>query len=231
MDIGRGHLKAGKLRLIFVADEIPSELRRIVEFLNEQMNRTEVLALEVRQYVEQGGTRLTLVPRLIGETQAARQAKGTTAPRVKSRWGEADVFEAIRARQGPDVACRMIELYEFMRDQGARPSFGTGINPSVTIWLGERADPEHSNPIAVGFCPNVVIEFRHLRERRSRAELTRLADLIRQIPGARHSLEGIEDRDFRVIGSMRPEEVLASDKALEAFKGAVTEAVRPPGSA
>ncbi len=79
------NLKAGKLRLIFVADEIPSELRRIVEFLNEQMNRTEVLALEVRQYVEQGGTRLTLVPRLIGETQAARQAKGTTAPRVKSR--------------------------------------------------------------------------------------------------------------------------------------------------
>jgi len=153
------NLKAGKLRLIFVADEIPSELRRIVEFLNEQMNRTEVLALEVRQYVEQGGTRLTLVPRLIGETQAARQAKGTTAPRVKSRWGEADVFEAIRARQDPDVARRMIELYEFMRDEGARPSFGTGINPSVTIWLGERADPEQSNPIAVGFCPNVVIEF------------------------------------------------------------------------
>jgi hypothetical protein len=34
------NLKAGKLRLIFVADELPSELRRIVEFLNEQMNRS-----------------------------------------------------------------------------------------------------------------------------------------------------------------------------------------------
>src|SRR5581483_7114462 len=49
------NLKAGKLRLIFVADVMPAELRRVVEFLNEQMERTEVLALEVRQYLEAGG--------------------------------------------------------------------------------------------------------------------------------------------------------------------------------
>ena len=70
------NLKAGKLRLIFVADVIPAELRRVVEFLNEQMERTEVLALEVRQYVEEGGDRVTLVPPLIGDTEAARQTKG-----------------------------------------------------------------------------------------------------------------------------------------------------------
>jgi hypothetical protein len=70
------NLRAGKLRLIFVADVIPAELRRVVEFLNEQMERTEVLALEVRQYVEEGGARVTLVPRLIGHTEAARQTKG-----------------------------------------------------------------------------------------------------------------------------------------------------------
>ena len=45
------NLAEGRLRLLFVADEIPSELRRIVEFLNEQMDRTEVLAVEVKQYV------------------------------------------------------------------------------------------------------------------------------------------------------------------------------------
>jgi hypothetical protein len=66
------NLRAGKLRLILVADVIPAELRRVVEFLNEQMERTEVLALEVRQYVEEGGDRVTLVPRLIGRTEAAR---------------------------------------------------------------------------------------------------------------------------------------------------------------
>ena len=44
------NLQAGKIRLIFVADVIPSELRRIVEFLNQQMDPGEVLAVEIRQY-------------------------------------------------------------------------------------------------------------------------------------------------------------------------------------
>jgi hypothetical protein len=225
------NLKAGKLRLIFVADEIPPELRRIVEFLNEQMDRTEVLALEVRQYVEQGGTRLTLVPRLIGETEAARQAKGRSVPRVKNRWGEVDVLDAIREHWDPDVARRVIELYGFMRGEDARASFGTGATPSVMMWLGERADPEASNPVTVGFFSDYLsVNFAFLRGRRSSAELQRLADLIRQVPGARGYFEGLEDRDFRALGVMNPDVVLASDEALEAFKSAVIEAARPPGS-
>jgi len=46
------NLAARRLRLVFVADTIPRELRRIVEFLNEQMGETEVLAVEVKQYVD-----------------------------------------------------------------------------------------------------------------------------------------------------------------------------------
>jgi hypothetical protein len=74
------NLTAGRLRLIFVADKTPSELRRIVEFLNEQMNQIEVLALEVRQYVEQGGDRLTLVPQLIGATHQGHPRTSHATP-------------------------------------------------------------------------------------------------------------------------------------------------------
>ena len=42
------NLQAGKVRLIFVADEIPAELRRVVEFLNQQMDPAEVLAIETK---------------------------------------------------------------------------------------------------------------------------------------------------------------------------------------
>ena len=59
------NLQARRVRLVFVADVIPPELRRVVEFLNEQMDPAEVLALEVKQYVGEGGLR-SLVPRLIG---------------------------------------------------------------------------------------------------------------------------------------------------------------------
>jgi hypothetical protein len=40
------NLIAGRLRLVFVADAIPPELQRIVEFLNRQMTQTEVIAIE-----------------------------------------------------------------------------------------------------------------------------------------------------------------------------------------
>lgn len=73
------NLNEGRIRLVFLADEIPDELQRIIEFLNEQMAHTEVLGVEVRQYV--GGGRQTLVPRVIGATAQARQAKGIVPKR------------------------------------------------------------------------------------------------------------------------------------------------------
>ena len=60
------NLKQGKVRLIFVADYIPPELQRIIEFLNERMSPTEVLGIEIRQYV--GGGLSTHIPRIIGHT-------------------------------------------------------------------------------------------------------------------------------------------------------------------
>ena len=72
------NLQAGRVRLVFVADEIPSELRRVVDFLNGQMDPAEVLAVEVKQYIGQGQLK-TLVPRLIGQT-----IRGGTARRASS---------------------------------------------------------------------------------------------------------------------------------------------------
>jgi len=51
------NLRDGNIRLVFVADEIPASLQRLVEFLNEQMPRVEVLAVEIRQYRTADGNR------------------------------------------------------------------------------------------------------------------------------------------------------------------------------
>jgi hypothetical protein len=71
------NLEAEQLRLVFVSDEIPRSLRRIIEFLNAQMIRTEVLAIEVKQYADGEGVHQTIVPRVIGDSEAARQTKRT----------------------------------------------------------------------------------------------------------------------------------------------------------
>jgi hypothetical protein len=78
------NLQAGKVRLVFVADVIPSSLRAIIEFLNGQMDPAEVLGVEVRQYV--GGEMKTLVPRLIGWTAAADAKNPQLAPWTEARF-------------------------------------------------------------------------------------------------------------------------------------------------
>lgn len=72
------NLQAGRVRMVFVADVIPSELRRIVEFLNGQMDPAEVLAVEIKQFVGQGLK--TLVPRVIGQTAEAERKKSGVGP-------------------------------------------------------------------------------------------------------------------------------------------------------
>lgn len=80
------NLQAGKVRLIFVADEIPAELRRVVEFMNGQMDPAEVLAVEIKQYV--GRNLKTLVPRVIGQTVEAQQKKSGSVKKPSEK-GEA----------------------------------------------------------------------------------------------------------------------------------------------
>jgi hypothetical protein len=69
------NLQAGKIRMLFVADVIPSELRRIIEFLNQQIDPAEVLGVEIKQYVGQGMK--TLVPRVVGQSAEAEGKKGS----------------------------------------------------------------------------------------------------------------------------------------------------------
>jgi hypothetical protein len=93
------NLAADRIRLVFVADEIAPELRSIVEFLNRQMTETEVLAIEVKQYVDTEGERQTIVPSLVGQTEAAQAAKGkrsgTRGPAFDPTNASPDVRELI----------------------------------------------------------------------------------------------------------------------------------------
>lgn len=64
---------AGRIKLVFVADTIPRELARIVEFLNEQM-KADVRAVELSWFESEGGI-TALTPRVIGETERAQTEK------------------------------------------------------------------------------------------------------------------------------------------------------------
>jgi hypothetical protein len=102
-DTVKTNLAADRLRLVFVADEISPEVRSIVEYLNRQMTETEVLAIEVKQYVDDAGERQTIVPRILGQTEAARATKRGAAGRPRN-WDETTFLEDLEARRGEAVA-------------------------------------------------------------------------------------------------------------------------------
>jgi len=91
------NLRSGRVRMLFVADRIPKELARIVEFLNEQMRPAEVLAIEVEQFTSATGMR-TLVPRLVGQTERAQTAKAVADP--AERLSEADWLDNLERLHG-----------------------------------------------------------------------------------------------------------------------------------
>ncbi len=78
------NLRAANLRLLFVADGIPDELARVVEFLNRQMETVEVLAVDMRRFT--GGDAATLVPRVIGRTARAGRAARSRPAKSREEW-------------------------------------------------------------------------------------------------------------------------------------------------
>ena len=98
------NLAARRLRLLFVADEIPDPLERVVEFLNAQMPNIEVLAVEIKQFL--GGASQTLVPRVLGRTSASPTTGTSASRRKRTRETFLDEFTSEEARS---AAAKLID--------------------------------------------------------------------------------------------------------------------------
>lgn len=94
-----------RLRLLFVADGIPDELARIVEFLNEQMPNIEVLAVEIKQF--RGESNQALFPRVIGRLTTQHGRSGGRLRRNLTRDTFLGRFIENDVRQ---VAKRLLQL-------------------------------------------------------------------------------------------------------------------------
>jgi hypothetical protein len=158
----RANVAAERLRLVFVADAIPSELRRIVEYLNGQMTETEVVAIEVKQYRDADGVHQTLVPRILGDTEAARQAKGRVPAR---RWDRTSMLAKIEERvgvDGVDVARRLFEWVDARGD--LRDYFGNG-SKDGSFQAGYGDQPRYLWPFVLYTYGRVEVQFQYLKKR------------------------------------------------------------------
>ena len=113
------NLQACKIRLVFVADVIPPELRRIIEFLNENMDPPEVLGVEVRQFVGEGLK--SLVPRVVGQTETALTKKQSGTKREAI--GTDDFWLAFRTSLTEEQLRAAERIVEWSRSRGLIDNF------------------------------------------------------------------------------------------------------------
>lgn len=117
------NLSIGKMRLLFVADEIPMHLQRVVEFLNKYMSPIEVLAVEIKQF--EGSNLKTLVPRIVGQTVATqdKKARGTRSSR---QWDEASFLEDLERIKSSAHVEVVRKILHWLEIQHVEVVWGTG---------------------------------------------------------------------------------------------------------
>ncbi|MCJ7618837.1 MAG: hypothetical protein MUP64_01295 [Anaerolineae bacterium] len=212
------NLLAGRIRLVFVADEIPQELRRIVEFLNIQMDPAEVLAVEIKQYV--GKELKTLVPRVIGQ-----RAKSVAAG--KRRWDETSFFGELELRVGADEVAVARRILEWARDKELRVWWGEGARDGSFVpvfdWRGKAY-----TLIAVWTYGRVELQFQHMMNWPPFDDESKRLELLRslnQIPGVSIPEDAVSRRPAFSLSTLRDAAAMrrfadALDWAIEEWRNA-----------
>lgn len=208
------NLQAGRVRLVFVADKIPNELRRIVEFLNEQMNPAEVLAVEVKQYVSQDSSLRTLVPRVIGQTAKAQDIKAG-GTRGGPQWDEDVFFETLESNRGPQEAAAAASIRDWCRPQDKLPRFewnGRGQHGVFEPCLDHRGTSYW--PIGVRTDGRVEVILQWLKPRSPFTDESKRLELLYRL----NAIKGVNLPVNRVTGRpMFPLSALEDQRALEQF--------------
>lgn len=205
----RTNLQAGRVRMVFVADVIPAELQRIVEFMNEQMSTAEVLAVELRQYV--ADNQRTLVPRVIGRTAAAQQQKAVGGG--GRQWDEQSFFAQLVEQRGKDEAEVARKILEWCRDRLPRFVWGKGKETaSVSPRLGGYL-------LFVLYSTGLVeVQFQWLSVRPpfdDEARRRELAQRLQEIPGVDLGADPLKRRPSFPLAA------LVDERSLELFLSAI----------
>ena len=161
------NLAAGRIRMLFVADSLPPELVRIIEFLNEQMSPAEVLGVELRQYVGDGHT--VYVPRVVGRTSAAVAAKVSSTGHL---WTEDLLLEAARSRRSPSELSLIERLLEDVHRRGVRFGWGEG-SPQAVSFRSSRSETRPKAPASAHTDRLMGMPIEDMFERRWPCELSR----------------------------------------------------------
>jgi hypothetical protein len=183
------NLLAKKIRLLFVADVIPIELRRVVEFLNDQMDQTEVLAVELRQF--QRENLKTIVPTVYGQRQEALKNRSGVGP----QWDEDSVFGKLRETVGGTSVRIAKRVFDWMSQDGKRELvFGKG-KVDGTVYPAFKVDGVKVAPFYLSSDGKLWFQFGALQNKPIFGELAERRALMQKL----NAIEGVNFSDADLV--------------------------------
>lgn len=186
------NLLSGRIRLIFVADEIPRELQRIVEFLNRQMSPAEIYAVEVKQYAGQGIR--SLVPRVVGITADADMRKSANKGERKE-WDKNAFLEVLQNRANQRELKAAEQILHWAESRNLRIAWGAGSSDGAFFPMLDLDEITHYTfAVRTGWkSAYIQLQFAQLRRPFGNLEQRReLADRIQKATGTNLSNETLK---------------------------------------
>ncbi|NMD72752.1 hypothetical protein HHO41_21225 [Bacillus sp. DNRA2] len=153
----QANLHEGIIRMLFVADIIPDELRRIIEFMNDQMTKSEVLGIEIKQYLNSEKNIKTLVPRVIGLTNSTAQKKIIT----KKQWNKESFMTEVENRLGNEAKQVYQEIFTLLSAGPYRIWYGQGKVMGSIFFVYDGV--ESHNLIGMWTNGSFELQFQHLK--------------------------------------------------------------------
>jgi len=175
-------IQSGGFRFIIMMDQVPSELKDLIQFVNRNSNFS-VYAVELKHYEHDGLD--IFVPHVFG----AEERKRGPVSSGSRQWDEASFFQDLEEKTDARTVAAVRKLYEFSKEHADEISWGRGgstgsFNPKFhsidpkslyTVWSNGR--------ITINFGWLTGEEAEAFRER-LRAELKKIPSLSRYVPNA-----------------------------------------------
>lgn len=212
------NLKAGKIRLLFIADSIPKELQRIIEFLNEQMSPAEVLGVEIKQFAN--NKLKTLVPRVIGKTTSADIKKGQNQ---FNKWDEESFYHELSRRNSPKSVDIIKYVLDNLKNKVTRFWYGQGKNTGTIIPVLDKL--EYSNQLfAIYTYGKIEIYFQYIKAKPPFDDYNKrklILEKLNKIGGINLSLDKLDKRPSFEINAL--DSIEKQNKFLKVFDWIISE--------
>ena len=154
--------KNGKIRVIFVADEIPLSLRNIIDFLNSITKSTEFLGLEVKKYKTSGGDEVYTSEIICENTPESIEISDTHV-----KWDYNTFLDDVYKWSDTDMKTLSDKIIKDFTDEGCRMWYGEGKTHASVVVIYDNINKEKHHLFKVAPLKSYVaieIYFKHFKK-------------------------------------------------------------------